>query len=82
MFSRFAWRIAMDAPELTENFFDHAEWSVGKRSVSPAVGVAALAKAMQRGRPPMENPKGSKTVRYDDEVIDAFKSPGKGGGPE
>lgn len=67
-----------DAPELTEDFFDRAHWRIGERSVSPAVGLAAMAKATLRGRPPLESPKRSVTVRYDVEVIEAFKSTGKG----
>ena len=43
-----------DAPELTQDFFDHAEWRVGERSVSPTVGIAAMAKATFRGKPPLE----------------------------
>lgn len=43
-----------DAPELTQDFFDHAEWRVGERSVSPTVGIAAMAKATFRYKPPLE----------------------------
>jgi uncharacterized protein (DUF4415 family) len=76
--SKINWVDSDDAPELTETFLDHAEWKIGDRSVSPAVGIAAMAKATLRGRPPLESPKRSVTVRYDVEVIEAFKSTGKG----
>jgi len=36
------------------DFFDHAEWRVGERSVSPTVGIAAIAKATFRDKPPLE----------------------------
>lgn len=72
------WVDSDDAPELTDDFFDHAEWRIGERSVPPAVGLAAMAKATLRGRPPLDSPKRSVTVRYDVEVIEAFKSTGKG----
>ena len=48
------WVDSEDAPELNEGFFDHAEWRVGEQSVSPAVGVAAMAKARLSGKPPLE----------------------------
>ncbi|MEY4685541.1 MAG: hypothetical protein RLZ25_2000 [Pseudomonadota bacterium] len=52
--SKTDWVDSDDAPELTQDFFDHAEWRVGERSVSPAVGIAAIAKATFRGKPPLE----------------------------
>jgi hypothetical protein len=52
--SKTDWVDFDDAPELNEGFFDHAEWSVGERSVSPAVGIAAMAKARLSGKPPLE----------------------------
>jgi uncharacterized protein (DUF4415 family) len=67
-----------DAPELTDEFLEHAEWKIGDRLVSPTVGIAALNQATLRGRPPSEHPKRSVTVRYDVEVIEAFKATGKG----
>ena len=57
-----------DAPELTQDFFDHAEWRVGERSVSPTVGIAAMAKF--RGKPPLEPSQQSVTVRRDVWVIE------------
>lgn len=53
-----------DAPELTDEFFRHADEYVGK-------------KLIQRGRPKSRHPKISLTVRYDQDVIDAFKAMGE-----
>ncbi|MEY4683669.1 MAG: hypothetical protein RLZ25_128 [Pseudomonadota bacterium] len=38
------WVDSDDAPELTEGFFDYAEWRVGERSVSPLIGIAEMDK--------------------------------------
>lgn len=67
-----------DAPELTDDFFDQGEWKIGDRPVSPQEGGAALRKALSRGRPKAEHPKLALTVRYDADVIEAFKATGKG----
>jgi len=40
-----------DAPELTDDFFEHGEWKIGEQPVSEAEGAAALKKALTRGRP-------------------------------
>ena len=67
-----------DAPELTDEFFKRGEWKVGDRPVSPQEGAAELKKALARGRPPIERPKVSVTVRYDADVVAAFKASGRG----
>ena len=67
-----------DAPELTDAFFERGEWKIGKRSVSPREGAAALRKSLTRGRPKAESTKLALTVRYDAEVVEAFKATGKG----
>lgn len=54
-----------DAPELTEEFFDRADEYVGDKRV-------------RRGRPKAGNPKLALTVRYDADVVEAFKATGKG----
>lgn len=72
------WVDSDDAPELTDEFLEHAEWKIGDVSVSSAAGIDALGRVSLRGRPPLEKPKRSVTVRYDVEVIDAFKATGKG----
>lgn len=54
-----------DAPELTDEFFAHADEYVGDTLV-------------RRGRPKAESTKLALTVRYDADVIEAFKATGKG----
>lgn len=54
-----------DAPELSDDFFARADEFVGDRLV-------------RRGRPPSNSVKRSVTVRYDVDVIAAFRSTGKG----
>jgi len=54
-----------DAPELTDEFFAQADGYVGDKLV-------------RRGRPKAENTKQALTVRYDTEVVEAFKATGKG----
>jgi uncharacterized protein (DUF4415 family) len=67
-----------DAPELTDDFLEQGEWKIGAQAVSAAVGAVALREALSRGRPKAQSTKLSLTVRYDAEVIDAFKATGKG----
>lgn len=54
-----------DAPELTDEFFAQADEYVGDKLV-------------RRGRPKAESTKQALTVRYDTEVVEAFKATGKG----
>ena len=54
-----------DAPELTDAFFEEADEYVGDKLV-------------RRGRPKADNPKVRLTLRYDAEVVDAFRETGKG----
>lgn len=54
-----------DAPELTDDFFERADEYVND-------------KLIRRGRPKAESPKLALTIRYDADVIDAFKATGKG----
>lgn len=54
-----------DAPELTDEFFERADEFLG-------------AKLVRRGRPKAEETKLALTVRYDAEVVTAFKATGKG----
>lgn len=54
-----------DAPELTDDFFDRADEYDGD-------------KLIRRGRPKAESPKLALTIRYDADVIEAFKATGKG----
>ena len=54
-----------DAPELSDEFFTQADEYLGENLV-------------RRGRPKIESPKQALTVRYDADVIAAFKATGKG----
>ena len=67
-----------DAPELTQDFFEQGEWQIGDQLVSAQAGAAALREALSRGRPKAQSTKQALTVRYDTEVIEAFKATGKG----
>lgn len=59
------WTDPDDAPELTDAFFEEADEYLGEKLV-------------HRGRPKATTTKQALTVRYDIEVIEAFKATGKG----
>lgn len=59
------WTDPDDAPELTDSFFERADKFIGDKLV-------------KRGRPISESRKQALTVRYDSDVIEAFKATGKG----
>ena len=67
-----------DAPELTDDFFEQGDWKIGEQPVLAKEGAAALRKALSSGRPKAESTKLSLTVRYDAEVVEAFRATGKG----
>lgn len=54
-----------DAPELTVEFFERAD-------------QYNADKLIRRGRPPSASPKLALTIRYDPDVVEAFRSTGKG----
>lgn len=54
-----------DAPELNDEFFERADEYVSDKLV-------------RRGRPKTGTPKLALTIRYDAEVVEAFKATGKG----
>lgn len=54
-----------DAPELTDDFFEHADEYLGDKLV-------------RRGRPRSGRTKLSLTVRYDADIVDAFRATGPG----
>jgi uncharacterized protein (DUF4415 family) len=54
-----------DIPELTDDFFERAEFRIGNRVIRP-------------GRPPLDMPKKQVTLRLDQEVIDHFRKSGPG----
>lgn len=72
------WADPDDAPELTDADFERGVWSIAGKEVSKEAGQAAMQAAVARGRPKAESPKLALTVRYDAEVIEAFKATGKG----
>lgn len=59
------WVDSDDAPELTDDFFEAANEFVGEKLV-------------RRGRPKAQETKLALTVRYDVEVVAAFRATGKG----
>lgn len=65
-----------DAPELTSADFARGTWRIGERAVSREEAQAAIAKR-GRGRPPGSN-KESTTIRFDRDVLDAFRRGGPG----
>ena len=60
-----SWTDPDDAPELTDEFFRQADEFKG-------------SKLVRRGRPKAKTTKQLLTVRYDKDVIEAFKATGKG----
>ena len=74
--SQKPWVDPDDAPELTEEFFEMGEWRVGDTVVSREEARAQLGK--QRGRPAGSGTKISTTIRFDAEVLEAFKATGAG----
>ena len=67
-----------DAPELTEEFFAQATPMIGGMPVTAEEAKAAFTRGIARGRPKAEAPKLALTIRYDADVIAAFKASGKG----
>lgn len=67
-----------DAPELTEEFFRHAEVRVGGKLVRPATGYL-MREGVKPGRPPKGvAAKRSVTLRLDPDVIEKFRESGPG----
>ena len=66
-----------DAPELTDEDFSRGVWAIGENVVSREEAQKAIKKAL-RGRPPGTGQKKSTTVRFDNDILAAFKSTGKG----
>lgn len=60
-----AWVDPDDAPELTDAFFQRADEYAGKKLV-------------RRGRPPGTATKESTTIRFDKDVLEAFRAAGPG----
>lgn len=67
-----------DAPELTDEFFEKGVWKISDRVVPRREGEVAMRKAVRQGRPPAERTKLLLTVRYDEDIVTAFKATGRG----
>jgi len=66
---------------MSEANLDDAVWCIGERVVTPEEGLAAMRKALNRGRPvgtTKSTAKQAVTVRYSPEVLAAFKATGAG----
>ena len=69
---------ADDAPELTEEMLDVAEFSIGGKVVRPATGYLG-PNGVVRGRPPLRGAaKRQVTLRLDPDVIEKFREGGPG----
>ncbi|MYM36860.1 hypothetical protein GTP44_24515 [Duganella sp. FT50W] len=65
-----------DAPELTDEFFEKGVWRIGDQIVSRNEAQAEAGK--RRGRPAGSGTKISTTIRFDADVLAAFKATGDG----
>ena len=54
-----------EIPELTDEWFDNAELSIG-------------GKVIRRGRPPLDEPKRLVSLRLDATVVEGFRATGRG----
>jgi uncharacterized protein (DUF4415 family) len=71
-----AWVDPDDAPELTDGFFEQGVWQVGSKPVSRP--EARLEEVRRRGRPAGTGGKVSTTIRFDADILEAFKATGDG----
>lgn len=65
-----------DTPELTDEFFEEGVWRIGHKVVSREEARAEAGK--RRGRPAGSGTKVSTTIRFDADVLAAFKATGDG----
>lgn len=69
---------ADDAPELTDDMLEIAEFSIGGKVVRPATGYLG-PNGVVRGRPPLRGTaKRQVTLRLDPDVIEKFREGGPG----
>lgn len=75
-----AWVDPDETPELTGDEMDRPDsvWRIGERVVPPEEGKAAFRAALRRGRPKANITKESLTVRYDADIVAAFRASGPG----
>lgn len=71
-----AWVDPDDAPELTDEFLETGVWRIGDKVVSRE--EAQIEAAKRRGRPAASATKISTTIRFDADVLAAFKALGAG----
>ena len=71
-----AWVDPDDAPELTDSFFEQGVWQVGEKPVSRPEAQQEMVR--RRGRPAGTGGKVSTTIRFDAEILTAFKASGDG----
>lgn len=67
-----------EIPELTEEWFKDARWSIGRKPISEAEGKAAFRDGIRRGRPPSDSAKKLVSLRLSPEVIAHFRASGPG----
>lgn len=65
-----------DAPELTDELLETAVWRIGDKIVSRQEAQTEATK--RRGRPAAEATKISTTIRFDADILAAFKAQGEG----
>jgi uncharacterized protein (DUF4415 family) len=65
-----------EAPELTDEFFEKGDWRIGDRVVSRE--EAGIEDKKRRGRPSADTTKISTTIRFDADILAAFKAQGDG----
>ena len=65
-----------EAPELTDEFFKTGVWRIGDRVVTRE--QASVEDKKRRGRPNAEETKISTTIRFDADILAAFKAKGDG----
>ncbi len=67
-----------DLPEITDEMLERGVWAIGGKVVSRAEGEAAFRAAARRGRPMGSGRKTAVKIRFDTDVVAAFKASGKG----
>ena len=67
-----------EIPELTDEDFDRGKWYLGNKEVDQKEGRAAFREALKRGRPKSDRTKIATTIRFDEDVLAAFKATGRG----
>lgn len=67
---------SVDNPPLTDE--ELASLRPAKEALPPEIYEALMEMQRQRGRPPLDTPKKQVTLRLDADVLEAFRSGGKG----